>query len=293
MVNTISGGDQDFRVWRWRKILDALRNPSANQPLLPEQTCHLAQKTLGLRGALLPFNEINDIAVSAGTTNRVFLAGGDSAAHEWDLETATCVRQYEGHSDYLHSVRHLQHSQEIITGSEDGTVGIWDVRSAALLTFLQPKPKKNKRAGANGAAATTSATAANSLWVGSVATDASETWLACGGGKKRSLGLAPEPGFIAMWHLPSRVTIHYTPTPSDVQDLSFFHTELLSVGNEACVRKWNRSSGELLSTAHSNVASSRFCVTDESTDMIAVGGNGPLIDVYTMPGVVGFSLRVC
>ncbi|KAF4127102.1 WD domain G-beta repeat domain-containing protein [Phytophthora infestans] len=270
----ISGGDQDFRVWRWKDILAALEDPIKTQKLTPVHIDHLKRRTLGFRGALLPASEVNDVAVNK-TTGHLFLAGGDSMAHEWDVTTQQFTRHFEGHEDYLHAVRHLQHSQELVTGSEDGTLGIWDVRQERKVEFLRPQP------------ATQSESASPSLWVGAVAHDDSEMWLACGGGNKRSAG-----GFLGMWHLPSRVPVHYTKTTSDVHDVVFHHMELLSVGNDPSLKKWNRSSGQLLAAARSTLRSCHFCVVDHATDVIAVGGLAPSIDICTMPGVVSFSLVV-
>ncbi|KAG7395146.1 THO complex subunit 6 [Phytophthora boehmeriae] len=277
----ISGGDQDFRVWKWKEVLAAAEEPTRKKQLKPLHVAHLERRTLGFRGALLPASEVNDIAVSK-TSGHLFLAGGDSMAHEWDLTTQQFTRQFEGHDDYLHAVRHLQHSRELVTGSEDGTLGIWDVRQDKKVEFLRPQP----------ASTPSSPSPTQSLWVGAVSHDESEMWLVCGGGKKRSPGAQTSGGFLGMWHLPSRVPVHYTETTSDVHDVVFHHMELLSVGNDASLKKWNRSSGQLLAAARSTLPSCHFCVVDHATDVIAVGGTAPAIDIYTMPGVVSFSLVV-
>ncbi|KAF4318188.1 hypothetical protein BBO99_00007429 [Phytophthora kernoviae] len=277
----ISGGDQDFRVWKWKEVLAAAEEPTSKKQLTPLHVAHLKRRTLGFRGALLPASEVNDIAVSK-TNGHLFLAGGDSMAHEWDLTTQQFTRQFTGHDDYLHAVRHLQHSQELVTGSEDGMLGIWDVRQDKKVEFLRPQP----------ASTPSSPSTTQSLWIGAVSHDESEMWLACGGGKKRSPGAQTNGGFLSMWHLPSRVPVHYTETTSDVHDVVFHHMELLSVGNDASLKKWNRSSGQLLAAARSTLPSCHFCVADHATDVIAVGGAAPAIDIYTMPGVVSFSLVV-
>ncbi|RLN32063.1 hypothetical protein BBJ28_00014875 [Nothophytophthora sp. Chile5] len=288
-LSTSSGGDQDFRVWSWKDVLAAAESPTSVKTLEPVHIAHLERRTLGFRGALLPASEVNDIAVSNATGHHLFLAGGDSVAQEWDLHTQQFTRQYEGHKDYLHAVRHLQHSQELVTGSEDGTLGIWDVRQDKKVEFLRPQPAVT--------ASSPSSVSSQPLWVGAVAHDASEMWLACGGGKRHAPGgraqhAQASGGFLGMWHLPSRVPVHYTETSSDVHDVAFHHMELLSVGNDASLKKWNRSSGQLLAAAHSTLPSCHFCVVDDATDVIAVGGTAPAIDIYTMPGVVSFSLVV-
>jgi THO complex subunit 6 len=266
------------RIWKWRDIAAALANASRGPSveIKPAHVTRLEREALGFRGALSPFSEINGVAVSREAA-RAFLAGGDGAAHELDLSSLSFVRRFTGHADYLHSVQYLSHSRELVTGSEDGTIGIWDARQAKRVELLQPSSSPS------------SSTSGSDAWVGSVAVDASETWLAAGGGsKKRARG----GGFLGVWHLPSRVPVHVTPTPSDVHDVAFHRTELLSVGNDASLRQWNRSSGTLLATAHSSVPAGRFCVVDSVSDVIAVGGAAPSIDIYAMPGVVSFSLVV-
>ena len=266
----------------------AVEAPARINELVPVHIDRLECRTLGFRGARLPATEINDVTVSK-TTGHVFLAGGDSVAHEWDISTQQFTRQFEGHEDYLHAVRHLQHSQELVTGSEDGTLGIWDVRQCKQVEFLRPQRATPS--------STLSSSAASSFWIGAVAHDESEMWLACGGGTKRSSGCdshrAPATGgFLSMWHLPSRVPVHYTATTCDVHDVVFHHMELLSVGNDASLKTWNRSSGQLLAATRSTLPSCHFCVVDKATDVIAVGGAAPAIDIYTMSGVVNFSLVV-
>ncbi|CEG41845.1 wd-40 repeat protein [Plasmopara halstedii] len=115
----ISGGDQDFRVWKWKDILAAMENPLFAERLKPVHIDQLKRKTLGFRKALLPAFEINEIAVSK-MTGHLFLAGGDSLAHEWDITTQQFSRQFQG--------------------SEDGTLGIWDVRQDRKVEFLQAQP---------------------------------------------------------------------------------------------------------------------------------------------------------
>ena len=283
-----SGGDQDFRVWRWKDILLAMQDPANVKNLLAVHVGYLKRQSLGFRGTLLPAMEVNDVVVSKNS-GHLFLAGGDSVAHEWDVITQQFTRLFEGHEDYLHAVRDLHHSQELVTSSEDGTLGIWDVRQARNVEFLRPWQAPTS--------STSSSSPSPSLWIGAVAHDDSEMWLACGGGTKQPTGgrsrkAQATRGFLSMWHLPSRVPVHYTTTTCDVQDVVFHHMDLLSVGNDASLKKWNRSSGQLLSAARSTVLSSHFCAVDRATDVVAVGGAAPLIDIYTMPGVVSFSLVV-
>ncbi|KAG6624051.1 THO complex subunit 6 [Phytophthora cinnamomi] len=143
----MTGRDQDFRVWKWKDILAAVKHPASAKKLQLANVDHLKRRTLGFRGALPPASEVNDVA--------------------------QFMRQFEGHEDFLHAVRHLQHSQELVTGSEGGTLGIWDVRQEKKIEFLRPQPATQS---------SSASPALPSLWLGAVAHDESEMWLACGGG---------------------------------------------------------------------------------------------------------------
>lgn len=265
-----------MRVWRWKEVERAMDEKAGRAlKMKPIHVARLEREALGFRGALSPFNEVNAVAVDRENA-RAFLAGGDGAAHELDLASQTFVSRFSGHGDYLHAVKYLSHSRELVTGSEDGSIGIWDARQPKRVEFLHP---------------TDPSLAGGDQWVSSVAVDGSETWLAAGGGgKKRGRGGGGGGGFLGVWHLPSRVPVHVTAAPSDVHDVAFHRTELLSVGNDASLRQWNRSSGALLATARASVPAGHFCAVDPASNVIAVGGAAPIIDIYAMPGVVSFSL---
>uniref|UniRef100_M4C6R9 Uncharacterized protein n=1 Tax=Hyaloperonospora arabidopsidis (strain Emoy2) TaxID=559515 RepID=M4C6R9_HYAAE len=202
-----------------------MEDPENAKNLVAVHVGHLKRQSLGFRGTLLPAMEVNDVVVSK-SSGHLFLAGGDSVAHEWDIDAQQFTRLFEGHKDYLHAVRYLDQSQELVTSSEDGTLGLWDVRQTGNVEFLRPRQTPPSP--------TLVSSPLPSLWIGAVAHDDSEMWLACGGGTKRPTGsrsckTQDSGGFLSMWHLPSRVPVHYTATTCDVHDVVFHHMELLSV----------------------------------------------------------------
>ncbi|CAM9896275.1 unnamed protein product, partial [Ascophyllum nodosum] len=163
----LCGGDESLFGWPWSEILSALRRGSpptgavngdeskrgdgvkSSPPL--RVRCPQARTR---RGAFSPYPEINDIVFDK-MTGRVLCAAGDGNAYEWDmraLATSTGevrdvsqapVQTYRGRRGYLHAVASAPGCSFVATGSEDGSVGIWDRRvnndsNGANATFLKP-----------------------------------------------------------------------------------------------------------------------------------------------------------
>ena len=139
---------------------------------------------------------------------------------------ASCVC-FTGHGDYLHAVTSLPSLRAIATGSEDGAAKLWgamprgdfvchdtlvepavsictDVRSGSCTSTFAPAPAPVPSPAAPPSASSkavksSSAPAAVSLpapnWVGAVAADPGDNWLAVGSGS----------GTLAVYHIGSRI----------------------------------------------------------------------------------------
>ncbi|XP_058073984.1 THO complex subunit 6 isoform X2 [Magnolia sinica] len=156
------GDDGRIQGWRWKEILDS-------EVLVPMQVNHLNPvlnlvnpQHKGPWGALSPIPENNAIAIDT-QGGCIFSAAGDACAYCWDVETSKVKMVFRGHSDYLHCVVARKSSNQIITGSEDGTARIWDCRSGKCIQVINPEndPKLKKA----------------SSWVSCIAIDTSENWL--------------------------------------------------------------------------------------------------------------------
>jgi WD40 repeat protein len=55
----------------------------------------------------------------------------------WDVQSEECVMQREGHQGAVQSLRINPHTQTLASCGEDGTIKLWDVRSAELLRTLR------------------------------------------------------------------------------------------------------------------------------------------------------------
>ncbi len=72
--------------------------------------------------------EVNGISVDK-TRLQVVGAYGDGLAREYDAVTGCIVRTYRGHKGYLHTTQMVPDVGLILTGGEDGLVGVWDSRA--------------------------------------------------------------------------------------------------------------------------------------------------------------------
>jgi len=56
----------------------------------------------------------------------------------WDLESGTRIRRYIGHEEVINTMDISKRGQEmLISGSDDGTIGIWDPRQKNAVDYIQ------------------------------------------------------------------------------------------------------------------------------------------------------------
>lgn len=263
IIRVCSGSDHEICVWKWRDMIKLVGTPQTDSDTLLPTTWHIPRTTTE-RGGVLPYYEINAMEWSTLAPDSLWVAGGDTIAYEWDITAEKPVRSYQGHEAYLHDISYAHNAEQLITASEDGTVGIWDRRSEKPVRILSPNYEKG--------------------FVRTLAIDPSSRWLACGGG-------VGDCGFWTLWHLPSFLSVHHEPVDQHVHAISFLEDTLLSVGNDACLRRWNVPSSSMISSSISpNHFCHQFCTVDPVTKMIATGGDCNMIDIHLIPGVISFSL---
>lgn len=209
-------------------------------------------------GARSPIPENNAIAISK-QDGSLFAAAGDACAYCWDVESGKCKMTFKGHTDYLHSVAVREANHQVVTGSEDGTARIWDCRSGKCTQTIHPVQNKKFEGS----------------WVGCIAIDASESWLACG----TSNG-------ISVWSLLSNECIFNADCGAPVQDLLFDKNQILAVGAEPALSRFTIN-GVVVSQIKC-APPSAFSVSMHSSGMAAVAGHGGLVDVIS-----GFGSHLC
>ncbi|CAN6563767.1 unnamed protein product [Malus baccata var. baccata] len=207
-------------------------------------------------GALSPIPENNALAVY-NEGGCIFSAAGDSCVYCWDVERGQVKMTFKGHSDYLHSVVARNSTNQIITGSEDGTARIWDCKSGKCVQVYEPA-KGIKLKGFFSC-------------VSCIALDASESWLACGSGQS-----------LSVWNLPASECISRVSTCASVQDVVFDENQVLAVGAEPLLSRFDIN-GAILSQMQS-APQSAFSVSLHPSGVTAVGGYGGLVDVISQFG---------
>jgi WD40 repeat protein len=206
----LTGGDDCIKAW---KIDSLLPGPGREAPR-PIHVLVPPQIEVG-RGARLPVAETNGLAVN-DSRSAFYSACGDGRAYCWDSSTFKLRAKLEGHTNYLHCVA-CQGDNAVATGSEDGTVRIWDARD----------PNEPEELVSSGPAPS----GARPSWIGAVDIDESGQWVAAGGGGR----------CVGMWHLPSRKLVANMPTCGAVHALKFCGDKLVSGGAEPAIYLWSRS----------------------------------------------------
>jgi len=245
-----------IRLWDWDKLV----NLSSEQQILTKVSPKLE---LQQEGSIF---EINGLWVDNQTPGLIYSACGDNNAYCWNLDTGTCVGTFRGHTDYIHCITQRP-SGHVVTGSEDGTVRLWDARSYKIVNKIEPFSFEKS----------------SHKWISCMAIDKSDNWLVCGGGSRS----------LVVWHLPAMTATAFMPTSGTPQALTFTPDDtLVSVGNEQYVYHWEKS-GKLIKRVASN-SRSLFSVAVNlpvENRVLAVSGTSPLVDVFTTLGNIAFSLQ--
>lgn len=249
--------------------------------------------------------EVNEFVLLRGG-NFLYGAAGDAfGCYKWDLETEKVVTTYKSskRGGYLHTVDQVPNSNLLLTGGEDGILGVWDtatdkfvdamdVNEAAAATTntiagaaVQPGQQKHRRtvpgSGDNN-------NSAGSRWISSCKARDENWWTVAGGNNNKNSNAG---GFISTWHGPTRTLISTVETRETAQQLAFYSggtggtNTLLSVANESFVSHWKNplSLGDPMAPplrVWCNQPSAYAVAVSPDGRRFATGGVGSLVDIF-------------
>jgi len=274
-VHFITGGDEELRAWDLKALLARPETVAPLFELVPKQTA-------GPRGATLPRGETNGLAFDS-TTGVLYSACGDNNVYAWDLSKRALLGTFSGHTDAVYAVA-LAAGGRLLSASEDGTVRVWDSKTAKSVGVLDPTSLTafDEKTFAGGSAA-----AAKRSWIDCMAVDPTGNWMVCGGGNK----------CLSLWNVPSLTATAAMPSPGTPQCVLFDGDRVIAVGNESYVYHWKptgkltyrtRSSSTSLFAAAAWKASGAGSASADP--LVVVAGNSAYIDFYLTPSVASFRL---
>ncbi|KAF1808210.1 WD repeat-containing protein [Eremomyces bilateralis CBS 781.70] len=113
--NYIASGSMDRNILLWRTYGD----------------CENYGQLTGHKGAILDLHWSRD-------TRTLFSASADMSLASWDVETGQRIRRHVGHEDVINCMDLSKRGEEIaVTGSDDGSVAIWDPRQKEAVAYLE------------------------------------------------------------------------------------------------------------------------------------------------------------
>ena len=189
----------------------------------------------------------------------VYAGLGSGKVSGWDLgkleaeSKVTPHLELAGHDDMVLALSGRGKARGLVSGSEDGTVRVWDVREGAgSEVVLNPGSGK---------------------WVGALDVDPEGSWMACGGAD----------GEVSVWHLGSVAQTTVMDVGSPVQSLVFADEHILVGSASSVVSRWSIS-GSLaarLSVSAPSVFAIALNENNPRNRVCVIGGASPNLDVYT------------
>uniref|UniRef100_A0A8C3QNB4 THO complex 6 n=1 Tax=Cyanoderma ruficeps TaxID=181631 RepID=A0A8C3QNB4_9PASS len=197
----------------------------------------------------------------------VALAGGDGAVRVLDLESGAFTAELRGHQDLVHVVALREQLPQVLSGGEDGTVRLWDLRTGSQVQLIEvhkyqecSRPQLGK-------------------WIRCLATESD--WMVCGGGPA-----------LTLWHLRSVTPTTVFPL-APPQHHALFHQDMVLSGGVGPALHLLQLNGDVRGRVPVSPPALRsLCLHPRSPEhqVLTVGGNSPKIDVFTNLGYRAFSL---
>jgi THO complex subunit 6 len=244
----ISGGTDSIKLWRWSDVFNFCTGSAA-----PPQPIHTLRTETGLTKGT-----INALIENEG---KLYAAVGKDC-YEFDLSTTSCSHIYEGHAQFILSLNLKSETTSLFSGSEDGSLRIWDTRTGSTQYILDCEK----------ASVVTEFSSKNTNHISTI--DINGDWLTCGGG----IG-------IHSWYLPVMQYSSYIPIPG-VQTLIYHNNEIISggIGNlqESNLYSWSQEGKPLTATKTSIPSIFSISKYQKDQDIVfAVCGVSDKVELFT------------
>jgi len=175
----------------------------------------------------------------------------------------------------LHCIKYVSLSGCLATGSEDGTVRIWDPRSGKSQHILDC----TKRTELNQFEANTNNNNSTN-WISCLDVDEGGNWLVCGGGFS----------VLTMWYLAVPSITCHMPTQGTPHSVIFSEGKVISAGNEPQIYHWQLDGK--LKLRYQSTSKSIFSLNinhNINNKIMVACGTSPYVDVFKDFTYKGFS----
>ncbi|XP_054616310.1 THO complex subunit 6 homolog [Dunckerocampus dactyliophorus] len=248
----LSSGNGEISAWNWAELIK--KNVKAVWTKRPDYKCSME----------VP--EINAMVINP-RDNSLLIGGGDNNVHVLDLEHGVFKSVFQGHSDYVHCLSVRERDGEVLSGSEDGAVRMWDSRTAQCVHCVDvhkyqkcARPQFGK-------------------WISCLTTDSD--WMLCGGGP-----------FLSLWHLRSLTPTSIFPLSGCQRQATFYQDMILAVGEGPFVSHCLLG-GEVkaqIPCSPQNLNSLQLNTNSTEHQVLTAAGSSEHVDVFTNVSYKAFSL---
>ena len=133
-IMELTGHSGEVFAVRFEKSGQHIASGSMDRSILLWNTygeCENYGKLTGHKGAVLDLHWSRD-------SQNIYSASADMTVASWDVETGSRIRKHLGHEEVINSLDVARRGNELLlSGSDDGSIGIWDPRQKKEVDFIQ------------------------------------------------------------------------------------------------------------------------------------------------------------